>query len=61
MICIRCKEILDIECDTKACETCIKYIDEKLICERCHRIFTRTNKSRHYRSYKCRVTIFIEF
>ena len=59
-MCICCNKLLDIECDTKTCETCIKYIDENMICERCNRIHTRTNKSRHYRSYKCRVSVYYE-
>ena len=60
MVCISCKKVLDIECDTKTCETCIKYIDKTLVCKRCNRLYTRTNKNRHYRSYKCRASIFIE-
>ena len=58
-MCIRCKKLLE-HTDTKTCETCIEYIDKNMSCEKCNRIYTRTNKSRHYRSYKCRVTIFIE-
>ena len=53
MIGIRCNKMLDIECDTKTCETCVKYIDERLVCCFCGDIFTRTNKSRHKSSFKC--------
>ena len=60
MICTRCKELLCIECDTKTCEICITYIEQSLVCERCNRSYTRTNRERHYRSYKCRVSMFIE-
>ena len=57
-MCIRCTKLLDIGCDTKTCETCNKYIDKSLVCERCNRTYTRTNRERHYRSYKCRVRMF---
>ena len=60
MNCIRCKQLLFIECD-KTCDKCVAYIGCQLVCERCNRSYTRTNRNRHYRSYKCRVTIFIEF
>ena len=53
MICIRCKNTLDIEYDTKTCETCIKYIDESLVCGFGGDSFTRTNKSRHQSPFKC--------
>ena len=60
MNCIRCSKLLDIGCGTKACETCIKYIDKPLVCERCNRTYTRTNRERHYRSYRCRGTMYYE-
>ena len=59
-ICFRCKKILEDDTDNKICEACIKYIGEVLTCERCGFNYTRTNRTRHYRSYKCRVCIFIE-
>ena len=57
--CIRCKKLLDKNYDNKTCEKCIEYIGDKLVCQRCGMIHTRTNRERHYRSYKCRVCIFI--
>ena len=57
--CIRCKKLLDIECDNKTCDECMYYIGYQLVCERCNRSYSRTNCERHYRSYKCRVSIFI--
>ena len=58
MIGIRCKKLLS-NTDTKTCEICIAYLDEQLVCQRCNRICTRINRERHYRSYSCRVSIFI--
>ena len=40
---------------------CIYYIGFQLVCPNCGRFYTRTNRERHYRSYRCRVTMFIEF
>ena len=57
--CITCKKLLDIECDTKACETCITHIGYQLVCTSCGKYYSRTNRERHYRSYRCRVTLFI--
>ena len=57
MICIRCKQMLYIECDTKTCKTCLKYIDSSLVCERCNRTYTRTDRERHYICHECRVSI----
>ena len=59
-VCIRCKNKLKEDTDNKTCEACIQYIGQLLTCERCGLNYTRTNRSRHYRSYKCRVSIFIE-
>ena len=58
--CIRCKKLLDKDYDNKTCEKCIEYINEELICERCGCSYQRTKRNRHYRSYKCRMCIFIE-
>ena len=58
-LCIRCKNTLK-DTENKPCEACIQYIGEVLTCERCGCNYTRTNRYRHYRSYKCRLTIFIE-
>ena len=52
--------MLNIECDNKTCDTCIAYIGEIIKCERCNSRYTRIIKNRNYRSYKCRVRIFIE-
>jgi len=51
--------LLDKDYDNKTCEKCIEYIGDKLVCQRCGMIYTRTNRERHYRSYKCRMCIFI--
>ena len=59
MICIRCKKLLKTT-DKKTCENCIAYVDQSLVCERCNRLYTRTNRERHYRSYRCRVTNYYE-
>ena len=59
-LCVRCNNILQYTCN-KTCDKCIAYIGHHLVCERCNRSYTRTNRNRHYRSYKCRVTIVIEF
>ena len=59
-LCIRCKTTSRDDTDNKTCEACIRYIGEVLKCPRCNCNYTRTNRERHYRSYKCRVCIFIE-
>ena len=59
-LCIRCKKIFEYDIDNKTCESCIPYIGEVLKCQRCNCNYTRTNRERHYRSYKCRLTIYIE-
>ena len=41
----------------KTCEACIEYIGCQLICQRCGRLYSRTNESRHYKSYKCRLSM----
>ena len=58
-LCIRFK-ILEDDTDNKTCESCIQYIGGVLKCQRCNCNYTRTNRTRHYRSYKCRVSIFLE-
>ena len=58
-ICFRCKTTLK-DTDNKTCEACIQYVGEVLTCERCGFNYTRTDRNRHYRSYKCRVSIFID-
>ena len=59
-ICFRCKAALKEATDNKTCEACIQYIGEVLTCQRCNYNYTRTNRTRHSKSYKCRVCIFIE-
>ena len=59
MICTRCKKLLE-NTDIKTCENCIAYVDEQMACQRCGKSYSRTNRSRHYRSYKCRVSIYYE-
>ena len=59
-LCIRCKKIFEDDTYNKTCEACIQYIGQLLTCERCGCDYTRTNRNRHYRSYKRRVCIFIE-
>ena len=58
-ICFRCKTTLK-DTDNKTCEACIQYIGQLLTSERCNCNYTRTTRNRRYRSYKCRVCIFIE-
>ena len=58
-ICFRGKAALKEDTDNKTCEACIQYIGEVLKCQRCNCNYTRTNRERHYRSYKCRVCIFV--
>ena len=57
MNCTRCKQVLS-NTDKKTCDKCMYYVGEIIKCERCNRRYTRTNRERHYRSYRCRVTIF---
>ena len=44
----------------KTCDNCMSYIGEKLRCQRCDRLYTRTNRTRHYRAFRCRINIFHE-
>ena len=60
MNCICCKKLLS-NTDKRTCDKCMYYVDESLVCQRCNRSYTRTNRNRNYRSYKCRVSIVIEF
>ena len=39
--CIRCKKLLEETSNTKTCETCIYYIGEQMVCERCNFKCTR--------------------
>ena len=57
--CIMCKTILQYT-DNKTCDKCIYHIGYHLICSKCGRTYSRTNRERQYRSYKCRVCMFIE-
>ena len=50
--CVRCNNILQDTCN-KTCATCIAYIGENMIWCFCGDSFTRTNKSRHQRSFRC--------
>ena len=59
MFCTRCKKLIG-NTDTKTCGNCIAYIDKSLVCEKCNSTYTRTNRERHYRSYRCRVIIYYE-
>ena len=46
--------------ENKTCDDCMNYIGEILVCQRCDRLYTRTNRTRHYRSFRCRISIFHE-
>ena len=46
--------------DSKTCDKCIHYSGEQMICERCNSRYYRTNRERHYRSYKCWINMCIE-
>ena len=52
--------MLDIECYKKTCDECIFYVDYQLVCPNRGISYSRTNRERHYRSYRCRVTMCIE-
>ena len=54
-ICIRCKKEL-FNTDNKTCDKCIAYVAEKMVCEWCNNIYTRTNRTRHMKSFICRST-----
>ena len=60
MNCQRCKELLDSNSGNKACDICIAYVGQRLVCERLGNIYTRTNRTRHDRAFKCRMSMFIE-
>ena len=51
-ICIRCKTEFD-NTDNNTCDMCIAYIGQTMVCTFCGDTFTRTNKSRHMRSFRC--------
>ena len=53
------QQLLEYTCN-KTCDKCIYYVGYQLVCERCNRSYTRTNRTRHYLSYTYRVIIFIE-
>ena len=57
--CVRCKHML-ATCNNKTCDKCVYYIGYQLVCERCQLRYSRTDRTRHYRSYKCRTSMFIE-
>ena len=59
-LCIICKQLLDDECYKHTCDDCIYYIGYQLVCPNCGKSYFRTNRERLYRSYRCRVTMFIE-
>ena len=59
MNCQRCSKQLN-NSDNKTCDTCINYISQRLVCQRCGKLCTRTNRTRHYRAFKRRMSIFIE-
>ena len=40
--------------DDKTCDFCVNYIGSKLICEWCNGEYTRTNRTRHMMSFKCK-------
>ena len=46
--------------DKKTCDECMCYIAVQLVCPNCGKYYYRINRERHYRSYRCRVTMFIE-
>ena len=60
MNCQRCNKLLESNSGNKACDICIAYIGQRLVCERCDKLYTRTNRTRHYRAFKCRMSTFIE-
>ena len=60
MNCQRCRKLLDSTPDNKTCDVCIAYIAQRLVCQRCGKLYTRTNRTRHYRAFKCIMSIFIE-
>ena len=41
-------------------DECIYDIGYQLVCPNCGKSYSRTNRTRHYMSCKCRVTMFIE-
>ena len=48
-------------CDFRATKTFLRLQSSEGKVARCNRGYTRANRNRHYRSYECRVTIFVEF
>ena len=56
-VCFRCKKLLE-NTDKKTCDMCIAYVDEQNICQICGKSYSRTNRNRHYRSFKCRVSVY---
>ena len=60
MNCQRCNKLLDSNSGNKAGDICIAYIGQRLVCQRCGKVYTRTHRTRHYRAFKCRMSIFIE-
>ena len=46
-LCIRCAKLLKIECYKKTCDECIYYIGYQLVCPKCGKSYSRTNRERH--------------
>ena len=54
MNCFRCKKKRRLsDTDNKTCESCINYIGEQICCAWCNGEYTRTNRNRHMRSFRC--------
>ena len=49
----KCKHVFD-NTDNKTCDICINHIGSKLICEWCIGEYTRTNRTMHMKSFKCK-------
>ena len=45
--------------DKKTCDIYIAYVDEQMICQRCGKSYSRANRSRHYKSYKCKSSLLL--
>ena len=56
-VCFRCNKLLE-NTDKKTCDMCIAYVDFPHICQICGKSYSRTNRNRHYRSFKCRVSVY---
>ena len=58
-MCIRCTKLLS-NTDKQTCDECIHRNGYQSVCPNCGQSYSRTNRERHYRSYRCRLTLFIE-